>query len=148
MERFLIDRHISPRDELIALLAYNGVKYSEDKEGLRFALEDGPHVWETVCRYAGLTVLIYGLYPFETAGGEQTLRVLDRINGELTRGSMFLGGGRVVMRTGADLYDAFSAYEAIARAIEYNAGAIVKYWQTIRFHNTKAQLIRKEDAPH
>jgi len=134
MERFLIDRNVSPKNELTALLEYNGIEYSADAEGVRFVLEDEVYKWETACRYTRSAVIVYGFYPFETTGGEETLQLINRINGELTRGSMFLGERRVVMRTGADLYDAYGAYEAIARAIEYNAGAIVKFWQAIRFN--------------
>ena len=137
MERFLIDGHPSPSDELIAMLDYNGVKYIRNPEGVRFVLEDGVYKWETVCRYARSAVLIYGYYPFETAGAEETLRLLSVINSKLVKGSMFLNGKRVTMRTSADLYDAYGAYEAIAREIEYNAGAIVRFWQEIRFVNVK-----------
>ena len=137
MERFLIDHDVSPKDELTALLEYNGVEFDADDEGVRFVLEDEIYKWETACRYTRSAVLIYGFYPFETSGDEETLRLLNEINGELTRGSMFLGKRCVIMRTSADLYDAYGAYEAIARAIEYNAGAIVKFWQAIRFVNTR-----------
>ncbi|MDR0491503.1 MAG: hypothetical protein LBH28_09710 [Oscillospiraceae bacterium] len=137
MDRFLIDKQVSPKDELTFLLDRNGVEYSVDADGVRFILEDNVCKWETVCRYTRSAVLIYGLYPFETGDDEATLRLLNSINGDLASGSMFLSKGRVVMRTSADLYDSYGAYEAIARAIEYNAGAIVKFWQTIRFSHTK-----------
>ena len=136
MERFLIDRDISPKDELIALLDHNGIEYILDDDSARFILEDDIFKWETVCRYTRSSVLVYGLYPFQTPGGDKELYLLNKINGELTRGSMLSCDGRVVMRTSADLYDTYGAYEAIARAIEYNAGAIVKFWQAIRCNST------------
>jgi hypothetical protein len=33
-----------------------------------------------------------------------------------------------VVRTGAELFDTYAAYEAAARALEYNAGVIVAFW--------------------
>ena len=147
MEQALIDREISPRDELVWLLDYNGVKYSEDPEGLRFILEESVYKWETVCRYTRSAVLIYGYYPFETSETDETLRLLNRINSRLISGSMLLNGKRVVMRTCADLHEIYGAHEAIAREIEYNASAIVKFWQEIRFINAKNGKMRKEDAP-
>jgi len=136
MERFLIDSQIMPEGELKALLEHNRIEYITDADGVRFILEDGLFKWETVCRYSQSAVLIYGLYPFKATADEGTLRLLNRINGELTRGSMILSEGCVVMRTSADLYDIYGAYEAIARAIEYSAGAIVEFWQAIR-HTTE-----------
>ena len=154
MDRFLIDK-VSPQDELKMLLDYNGVNYSIEEDGVRFVFEDGAYKWETICRYSRTAALIYGLYPFETLQGDEIMKTLNRINSELIRGSMILSGGRVMMRTSADLYDAYGAYEAIARAIEYNAGAIIKFWQAIHFINTKPGFsikqrteIRKEDAPY
>ena len=154
MDRFLIDT-VSPQDELKALLDSNGVNHSDDAEGVRFILEEGAYKWETVCRYSRTAVLIYGIYPFETQQGGEIMESLNKINGKLIRGSMILSGGRVMMRTSADLYDVYGAYEAIARAIEYNAGAIVKFWQAIHSIDTKQGFsikqrteIRKEEAPY
>jgi len=137
MERFLIDSNISPKEELIALLDYNGFDYSAESPDIRFILEDGFYKWETVCCFTRTSVLIYGMYPFETDDCKSTLESINKVNNLLTRGSMILSEKRVIMRTSADLYDAYGAYETIARAIEYNAGAIVKFWQSLRLVNAK-----------
>lgn len=130
-EKFLLDEVIDPARELVDLLEYNGIRYSREKYGLRCAFSDAACKWETIFQCTQRTVLIYGIYPFPVSNREGTVEKVNRINRELTRGAMFLVDERVVMRTSADLFDEFSAYEAIGRALEYNAGAVVSFWQAM-----------------
>lgn len=74
--------------------------------------------------FAERSVLVYGIYPFKAVADTS----LSRINARLIRGAFFINDGALVMRTSADLFDAYAAYEAIARAIEYNAAAITAFW--------------------
>ena len=136
MEPYPIDIHSSAKDGLIELLDSNDIKYSKEADDFRFILEDGIHKWEAMCSCAQSAVLVYGFYPFAKAYSEETMMLLNRINGELISGSMLSSNERVIMRTSADCYDPYSACAAIARAIEYNAGAIVKYWQEIHHVGT------------
>ena len=129
MDRFLLDGDLSSESELEAFLEYNGVSFVREPGGFRFLLTEGGCGWETVCRFTRRSVIIYGLYPFELTDG--ILPTLNAINAKLIRGCMLLNEGGVSVRTSADLYDAYGSYEAIARALEYNAGVIVKYWSEI-----------------
>lgn len=129
MDRFTVDTDISPEDELISLLEFSGIQYLREDTGIRFLLADGNNKWETLCQFTKKAVIIYGIFPFESSGSEKTLSRLNEINRQLTMGGMFLLDGTIVMRTCADLFDAFSASETIARALEYNAGAICKFWR-------------------
>jgi hypothetical protein len=42
----------------------------------------------------------------------------DGINGKPMRGSVFCRDGKVIVRTGAKLFDAYTAYKAAARAVD------------------------------
>ncbi len=126
MNKFAIDEP-DPKSELLALLEYNAMRYSLPGDGsVRALFAKAGCKWETVFRFARRTVLVYGVYPFKAPAGVAT--ALSRINAALVRGAFFCSEGVLVMRTSADLFDAYAAYEAIARAIEYNADAIVAFW--------------------
>ena len=126
MSRFIIDEP-DPKGELLALLEHNAIRYSIDGYGsVRVIFSKSGCKWETVFRFAKRAVLVYGVYPFKAA--PDACASLSKINAALVRGAFFLSGGTPVLRTSADMFDAYSAYEAIARAIEYNAGAMVKFW--------------------
>lgn len=103
--------------------------------------------WETVFVCRESTVLIYGRYPFLIAAGKRALETCEEINRQVIFGSMILldeagvknrkdetgehtagGKQRMAFRTAADLFDAYSAYEQIGRALEYNAGVMVRFW--------------------
>ena len=131
MEKFLIDE-VSPEEEIAALLEYNGIQFRKTDDEFRFVLSEGNLKWETVCRWTRRVALIYGMYPFKAIDEAAMLERLNRINAELVRGCVILSNGGVTIRTDADLYDAYSAYESIARALEYNAGAMTKYWDVLR----------------
>lgn len=131
MSKFCFDEQISPEDELINLLDYNGIHYSREPDGVRFVLTEGGYKWENICRFAQHTVLIYSIYPFEAADKAKALTLVNGVNAQLVRGGIFLHESAVVMRTSADLFDAYSAYESIARALEYNAGAVVTFWPVL-----------------
>lgn len=67
MASYLPDERVDPAAALLEALAYNGIPYRGEKDGVRFVFEDGSRRWETVCRYAPQTVMIYGVYPFPVA---------------------------------------------------------------------------------
>jgi hypothetical protein len=121
---------LSPEAELVGLLRYNGIQYVVRKGRYCFLFAQGQKQWETICQCARHMVLVYGQYPFQ-ADPQRAARALTEINAILVRGAMFLQGAAVVMRTGADLFDAYSAYETIARTLEYNANAVAAFWDRI-----------------
>lgn len=127
-ERFW-DEQINPLQELMDLLYDNGIRYNREGDGVRFAFSQHGCEWETVARSAQQTLLLYGMYPFRVTEETKVLQQMNEINAMLVNGSAFLHQGRVVLRTEADLFDLYSAREAVARALEYNAGAIFRFWQ-------------------
>ncbi len=128
MASYLPDERVDPAAALLEALAYNGIPYRGEKDGVRFVLYDGGRKWETVCRYAPQTVVIYGVYPFPVADKGRALAQINEISATLTRGGFFLAGERIVLRVSADLFDAYSAQEAITRALEYSAGVMTHFW--------------------
>ena len=129
--KFFIDKNISAEDELLNLLRYNGVQFSVQAGEYRFVFSENGRKWRTICKCHGSTVMIYGLYPFEVADDLPAARMVSEINAKLARGCLFFSGGKAVMRTSAGLFDAYSAYETIARALEYNAGAVMSFWDNV-----------------
>lgn len=122
------DERVDPAAALLQALNYNGIPYREEKGGVRFAFCDGGRRWETVCRYAPQTVVVYSVYPFPVADRARALEGVNAASAALARGGLFLSGGRIVLRVGADLFDAYSAGEAVTRALEYSAGAMTHFW--------------------
>jgi hypothetical protein len=126
LSKFRIDEP-NPKAELLALLNANAIPYSFGEDGAVHVLfAKAGCKWETIFRFASSAVLVYGIYPFRVTPGIGD--TLSRINAALVRGAFFTSEGALVMRTGADLFDTYAAYEAIARAIEYNASAIAAFW--------------------
>jgi hypothetical protein len=123
---------LSGEDALLlvkSLLGGGGIAFAQRESGeLLFRLSDGGRLWETRCRAIESTVLFYGVYPFETLDRDGAAELCGEINAELTQGAAFFKDGRAVVRTGAELFDAYAAYEAAARALEYNAGVITAFW--------------------
>lgn len=131
MNKFLIDENVDPEEELLRLFDHNGIHYRCEVDGIYAVFQHDGCKWEAVFRFVEHTVLVYGLYPFRVADETRVTNVINGINAKLTRGGMFLQEGNIVMRTSADLFDAYSAYEAIARAVEYNAGAMSAFFHTL-----------------
>jgi len=148
MDRLIINKVISPKDELISLFEFSAINYRCEENGIRLSLADKRYKWETLCRFTQSTVLIYGMYPFKASEREKILNQLNKINRQLITGTMFLENETVVMRTSADLFDAYNTHETIARALEYNAGAITKLWRTLQpKKEIKSILSERGNAP-
>jgi hypothetical protein len=137
--RFLIDEP-EPKSELIALLKHNAMRYSLHEDGsVRVLFSKAGCKWETIFRFAKRAVLVYGVYPFKAS--EEMAASLSRINTALVRGAFFISDSTLVLRTSAELFDAYAAYESIARAIEYNAGAMVVFWAELNGLSLDARAI-------
>ena len=132
MDSYLHYDEADPRSELVQHLQMKGVPFLDEGSEVRFSLCDGAFQWETVCRFAPHTVMIYGVYPFLAADRLSALESANDANSQLQQGSLFLSGSRPVLRVSAVLTDVYSAQEAVARALEYNAAAVRCFWEKMR----------------
>ena len=121
-----------PKREFFAFLAYNGIPYVEDSESVRFVLADAGRRWEMIARFAAGIVLLYGIYPERAGHRQQALEIMNEINAQLQKGSLFLSENRLVLRTSAVLADSYFAQEAITQAVEYNASVMRYFWDKMR----------------
>jgi len=128
MDKLQIGEPVDAAAELEDLLRYNGFSFRREGERFFLVFTDRGCKWETVCVCRGQMVLFYGRYPFPVADPEGARLACEEINRQVVMGSMFLSEGRLVFRTGADLFDIYSAYEHMGRALEYNAGVMVRFW--------------------
>jgi len=127
-DKFFINKGLSAEEELLNLLRYNGIQYSGQGGEYRFVFSENGRKWRTICKCRGSTVMIYGLYPFELAEDLKAVHTVSEINAKLAYGCLFVLDGKAAMRTSAGLFDAYTAYEMIARALEYNADAVISFW--------------------
>lgn len=121
-----------PQEELLQFLRESGVPFLTERDEVRFSLCQGAFQWETVCRFAPGTVLIYGVYPFLVPDRTQALEAANAANEQLQRGSLFLSDGRPVLRVSAVLTDLYTARETLASALEYSASAVCYFWEKMR----------------
>lgn len=122
---------VSAESELANFLNHNGVQYNLVRGEYRVVMLSDTHKWRTIFKTCEQTVLIYGIYPFPAAESRELYKAICEVNSRLLHGAMFICGGSVVMRTDAELTDAYGAYEAIASAAEYNADALTSFWMRV-----------------
>lgn len=128
MRRFSLDGNVDAAAELEALLEHNGFRYRRDGDRYRLWFTDRGMKWETACICRPQAVVVYGIYPFPVQDRESALSLCGEVNGQVLYGGMFPAGETLVFRTCADLFDAYDAYESIARAIEYNCNVMTWFW--------------------
>lgn len=131
MGKFQMGDPVEGALELEELLEYNGFSYRREGDRFYLVFSDRGCKWETLCLCQGTAVLIYGRYPFPAPESDELRGVCEKVNRQVVFGSMFPAEGRVVFRTAADLFDPYSAYEHLARALEYNAGVMVAFWEEV-----------------
>lgn len=131
MERLSFGELPDAAAELEDLLQYNGFFYHRNENRFSLLFEDSGRKWETVCICRGSLLLIYGRFPFSVRNYGQVRAFCEDVNRQVVSGSMFLLEERVVFRTSADLFDAYTAHEQIGRAMEYNANVITRFWTQI-----------------
>ena len=132
MDGYLEYDAADPREELLQFLRERRVPFLKERDEVRFSLCQGAFQWETVCRFAQRTVLIYGVYPFLVSNRLKGLEVANTANEQLQQGSLFLSDGRPVLRVSAPLIDVYTAQETLANALEYNASAVCYFWEKMR----------------
>ena len=128
MDKFQIGDRVNAADELEYLLCHNGFTFQRKEDRFRLVFSEMGRKWETICICREQFVMIYGRYPFPVTPSLQAMECCVNVNSQVIMGSMFLSEGHAVFRTGADLFDAYSAYEHIGRALEYNAGVMTRFW--------------------
>ena len=115
--------------ELSALLERSGVDFVREEDRFRFRFSSGGCTWQTVCRCQGELVLVYGVHPAPVTDPARALALCGRLNARLAEGSLFLQEERFVFRTSARLTEALEAQSRIARALEYNAAVLSRWWE-------------------
>lgn len=115
--------------ELSALLERSGVDFVREDGQFRFRFSSGGCTWQTVCRCQGDLVLVYGVHPAPVTDPARALALCGWLNARLAEGSLFLQEERFVFRTSAHLTEAFEAQARIARALEYNAAVLSRWWE-------------------
>ena len=97
--------------ELAALLERSGVDFvREDGQfRFRFRFSSGGCTWQTVCRCQGDLVLVYGVHPAPVTDPARALALCGQLNARLT--------------------EALEAQSRIARALEYNAAVLSRWWE-------------------
>ena len=115
--------------ELSALLERSGVDFVREDGQFRFRFSSGGCTWQTVCRCQGELVLVYGVHPAPVTDPARALALCGRLNARLAEGSLFLQEERFVFRTSARLTEALEAQSRIARALEYNAAVLSRWWE-------------------
>lgn len=136
-DKFTIGEAPDPVSEVRNLLLYNDFLYEEEEGRFILWFMDRGMKWKTEISVLGQCVLIYGIYPFAVFEGEEREAFLREVNEQAVFGAMIAADDRLLFRTAADLFDAYSAYEQIGRSLEYNAGIITAFWE-------KAEKIKKQ----
>lgn len=115
--------------ELAALLERSGVDFVREDGQFRFRFSSGGCTWQTVCRCQGDLVLVYGVHPAPVTDPARALALCGWLNARLAEGSLFLQEEHLVFRTSAHLTEALEAQSRIARALEYNAAVLSRWWE-------------------
>lgn len=115
--------------ELAALLERSGVDFVREEDRFRLRFSSGGCTWQTVCRCRGDLVLVYGVHPAPVTDPARALALCGQLNARLTEGSLFLQEEHLVFRTSAHLTEALEAQSRIARALEYNAAVLSRWWE-------------------
>ena len=129
MDKLRLDGPADAKAELEQVMEFNGIAFKREERDYRFLLSSKGLKWETLCRPTeDGTVLIYGIYPFRVSDKKKAEAFCQRVNVAARYGAMLYRDETLIFRIGADLFDVFSAYETIGRALEYNAGIMVRFW--------------------
>ena len=133
-DRFVIGEQADPVKELKRLLDYNEFIYDQDGESFTLVFSDRGYKWETCFECLDDAVIIFGIYPFEVSDMTKASVFCGEVNAQSLFGAMLLDTEmqRIIYRTCADMFDAYSAYEQIGRMLEYNADIITHFWDSAK----------------
>ena len=129
MDELRLDGPADAEAELQQLMEFNGIPAVREGRNYRFLLGSKGLKWETLCCPGeNGAVLIYGIYPFRVCDSGRAQAFCQRVNAAARYGAMLYRDEALVFRIGADLFDIYSAYETLGRALEYCAGIMVRFW--------------------
>ena len=129
MDKLRLDGPADAKAELEQVLEFNGITAVQEGRNYRFLLASKGLKWETLCcPTEDGAVLIYGLYPFRVRDTARAAAFCRRVNAAARYGAMLYRDETLLFRIGADLFDVYSAYETIGRALEYSAGIMARFW--------------------
>lgn|GEM_PF-1293181 len=131
MHRFDFEKPLDAAEELSGLLSRSGVDFRRTGNRFFFRFSSRGRKWQTVCDCEGERVLVYGIHPAPVKDESAALAACSRINRQVVMGGCFVAEGRLVFRTGAELFEPCAAAEALARALEYNAAVMAAFWDTM-----------------
>ena len=114
--------------ELKYLFEYNSYTYMGENGHYSLQFRDRGHVWTTEFEVINDRVMIWGIYPFRCMDQNYGNEFCNSVNLQSVMGAFVLYKAHLTYRTSADLFDAFSSTESLARAIEYNASVMVHFW--------------------
>lgn len=115
-------------EELAALLERSGAEYRRAGGRFRLQFASQGRRWQTVCECWENRILVYGVHPVPYRSRAEALELCSRLNRTVVQGGFFLQEGRIVSRTGACLEEPWRAQEDAARALEYNAAVLTRFW--------------------
>ncbi len=113
------------------LLEGSGVAFLREGGRFRFRFSSQGRRWQMVCDCAGERVLLYSIFPLPYGDRTAALEGCDAVNRQTVLGGCFLAEDHLVFRTGVELFEHFTAPEALARAVEYNAAVMLTLWGTL-----------------
>ena len=132
-EKFMIGEAPDPVREVRNLLQYNDFVYEENDGRFTLWFEEKGKKWKTVIVCRQQYAVLYGIYPFAVSAGRKTAEFCESVNRKAVSGAMFTqeenGTVSLIFRTGAELFDSYSAYETIGRELEYNAAVLASFWE-------------------
>ena len=129
MDELRLDGPADAKAELAQVLELNGIAAIQEGSNYRFLLSSKGVKWETICcPTEDGAVLIYGIYPFRVSDGKKADAFCRRVNEAARYGAMLYRDEMLAFRIGADLFDIYSAYETLGRALEYSAGIMTRFW--------------------
>lgn len=131
MERFQLDPPVDAAQELRRLLSHSGFNFREEDGRFWLVFSERGCKWQTECVCRETAVLFYSSFPFVIKKEGLFNQLCQSVDSQVVFGSLFRVEERAVFRTAADLPDAFSAYEQLARMLEYNAGVVVRFWDEV-----------------
>ena len=110
------------------LLNYNSYDYEGDSGHYSLRFRDRGKIWTSEFEVIEEKILIWGIYPFECIDPEKGMDFCNSSNLQTVMGAFSVYKAHLTYRTSADLFDAYSSYECLARALEYNANVIIHFW--------------------
>ena len=117
--------------ELEALLERSGADFRREGGRFRLRMAQGGCRWQVLCQCQGSLAMVYHLHPAGVTDPARVLELYSGLNARLVRGSFFLQEGRIVFRDSAELTEYYDAQDRLARALEYGAAVLPRFWEAL-----------------